>query len=193
MSDASALHDLPDVPPPTLNLKAAAIGLAVVLPLIALLAMGFRSDPHAMDKPLVGKQAPAFALPALSDGREVTFEDLKGKPVVVNFWATWCVPCAQEHPNLLEAARRYGEDVTFVGIVYQDKNEAVEAWLKRHGGSGYETLIDVNAKAAIAYGVYGVPETYFIGPDGVIVDKHVGPIPWPVLEQQVQGLVKGAS
>jgi len=178
----------PEVPPPTLNLRALGIGLAVVVPLLILLGLGFGRDPHVMDKPLVGKQAPAFSMPRLSDGATISMEQLVGKPMVVNFWATWCVPCAQEHPNLVEAARRYGDDVQFVGIVYQDKNEAVEAWLDRHGGRAYPTLIDVNAKAAIAYGVYGVPETYFIGADGTILDKHVGPIPWPVLDEQVRKL-----
>ena len=176
------------VPAPSLNWKALGIGLLIVAPFLVLLGMGFGRDPHVMDKPLVGKEAPPFELPRLADGELVTMADLTGKPMVVNFWATWCVPCAQEHPNLVEAARRWGSDVQFVGIVYQDKNEAVEAWLDRHGGRGYPTLIDVNAKAAIAYGVYGVPETYFIGPDGVIRDKHVGPIPWPVLQEQVEKL-----
>lgn len=180
--------ELAPVPSPKLSGKALGIGLLVVLPLLALLAFGFGRDPHVMDKPLVGKQAPSFSLPRLADGAQVQLSDLTGKPMVVNFWATWCVPCAQEHPNLVEAARRWGDDVQFVGIVYQDKNEAVEAWLDRHGGRAYPTLIDVNAKAAIAYGVYGVPETYFIGPDGVILDKHVGPIPWPVLQDQVAKL-----
>jgi cytochrome c biogenesis protein CcmG, thiol:disulfide interchange protein DsbE len=98
-----------------------------------------------------------------------------------------------EHPNLVQAARKWGNDVQFVGIVYQDKNEAVEAWLARNGGKAFPTLIDVNAKAAIAYGVYGVPETYFIGPDGVIRDKHVGPISWPELAEQVRRLKEDAS
>jgi len=181
---SDAFEDL-DAPQGGVDLKVLLIGLALVAPLIGLLGWGFTSDPHSMDKPLVGKQAPSFTLPRLADGADIGSETLLGKPVVVNFWATWCVPCAQEHPNLVEAAKRWGDDVQFVGIVYQDKNEAVEAWLDRHGGRAYPTLIDVNAKAAIAYGVYGVPETYFIGADGVIRDKHVGPIPWPVLAEQV--------
>ena len=173
--------------------KAVGIGLAVIAPLILILALGFGRDPHVMDKPLNGKPAPDFQLPRLSDGALIGIEDLRGKPLVVNFWATWCVPCAQEHPNLVQAARQWGEDVQFVGIVYQDKNEAVNDWLDRHGGKAYPTLIDINAKAAIAYGVYGVPETYFVGADGVIRDKHVGPIPWPVLAEQVRKLRGGAS
>ncbi len=178
----------PEVPPAPRGLRGLAVGRAGGAALRVLLGMGFGRDPHVMDKPLVGKAAPPFQLPALADGSQVSLDDLRGKPLVVNFWATWCVPCAQEHPNLVQAARKYGDDVQFVGIVYQDKNEAVEAWLDRHGGRAYPTLIDVNAKAAIAYGVYGVPETYFVGADGVIRDKHVGPIPWPVLQDQVEKL-----
>lgn len=184
----SDFDDLPEVGGGGINVRAMLIGLAVIVPLIIILALGFGRDPHVMDKPLNGKPAPDFSLPRLVDGKTVGLDDLKGKPMVVNFWATWCRPCAQEHPNLVQAARRWGDDVQFVGIVYQDKNEAVDAWLERHGGKAYPTLIDINAKAAIAYGVYGVPETYFIGADGVIRDKHVGPIPWPVLADQVRAL-----
>ena len=189
----SGFDDFPDAAGGGISAKAVLVGLAVVSPLILILALGFGRDPNVMDKPLNGKQAPDFELPRLVDGKLTGLDDLKGKPLVVNFWATWCRPCAQEHPNLVQAARQWGEDVQFVGIVYQDKNEAVNAWLDRNGGKAYPTLIDINAKAAIAYGVYGVPETYFIGADGVIRDKHVGPIPWPVLAEQVRKLRGGAS
>ena len=190
----SDFDDFPDAPAGGgISMKAVLIGLAVISPLILILALGFGRDPNVMDKPLNGKQAPDFELPRLVDGKLTGLDDLKGKPLVVNFWATWCRPCAQEHPNLVQAARQWGEEVQFVGIVYQDKNEAVNAWLDRNGGKAYPTLIDINAKAAIAYGVYGVPETYFIGADGVIRDKHVGPIPWPVLAEQVRKLRGGAS
>ena len=182
-----------EAPPAALDRRALIAGALLIVPLLVVLALGFGRDPHVMDKPLVGKPAPAFALPTLEDGSEVALASYAGKPLILNFWATWCVPCAQEHPNLVEAARRWGSDVQFVGIVYQDKNEAVEAWLARHGGKAFPTLIDVNAKAAIAYGVYGVPETYFIGPDGIIRDKHVGPIPWPTLESQVRSLLGTGS
>lgn len=189
----SGFEELPEVSGGGLNVKAMLIGLAVIAPLLVVLALGFGRNPNVMDKPLNGKAAPDFSLPTLANGELMGLEDLRGKPMVVNFWATWCRPCAIEHPNLVQAARKWGTDVQFVGIVYQDKNEAVEAWLARNGGKAFPTLIDVNAKAAIAYGVYGVPETYFIGSDGVIRDKHVGPISWPQLAEQVRRLKEDAS
>jgi cytochrome c biogenesis protein CcmG/thiol:disulfide interchange protein DsbE len=78
--------------------------------------------------------------------------------------------------------------VQFVGIVYQDRNEAVAAWLNRYGGQGYPTLIDEGTKTGIAYGVYGVPETYFVDSRGVIVDKHVGPLDFPRLAAYIARL-----
>ncbi len=156
--------------------KTLAIGLALTLPLLGLLYLGLSMDPHRMDAPLVGKPAPPFALTRLSDGQTVTLESLRGKPVVLNFWATWCLPCRQEHPFLVRAARDLGDQVQFVGIVYQDKNEIVNAWLDTYGGRGYPTLIDAGTKTGIAYGVYGVPETYLIDRDGIIRDKFVGPV-----------------
>ncbi|MCB9727466.1 MAG: redoxin domain-containing protein [Deltaproteobacteria bacterium] len=156
--------------------KALIIGLVVTLPLLALLYMGLSMDPHRMDAPLVGKPAPPFELHRLSDGQLVSLESLRGKPVILNFWATWCMPCRQEHPFMVSAAKKLGDKIQFVGIVYQDKNEMVNAWLDAYGGRGYPTLIDAGTKTAIAYGVYGVPETYFIDSQGVIRDKVVGPV-----------------
>jgi cytochrome c biogenesis protein CcmG/thiol:disulfide interchange protein DsbE len=94
--------------------------------------------------------------------------------VVLNFWATWCVPCYQEHPVLAAGASRY-PDVAFVGVVYEDEEARVERYLREQGGS-YPSLMDDGGKTAIAYGVYGVPETFFIAPDGTIVEKHTGPL-----------------
>lgn len=169
--------------------KALIIGLVVTLPILGLLYLGLSMDPHRMDAPLVGKAAPPFALTRLSDGETVTLESLRGKPVILNFWATWCLPCRQEHPILVRAAKDLGDKVQFVGIVYQDKNEAVNAWLDTYGGRGYPTLIDAGTKTGIAYGVYGVPETYFIDRDGIIRDKVVGPVHPQALYERVGRLL----
>lgn len=168
--------------------KVIVVGLVVALPLIWVLARALSMDPHKMDAPLIGKLAPRFALPRLSDGKIVTSEDLRGKPVVLNFWSTWCIPCRTEHPVLVHGESQHGQRIQFIGIVYQDRNEVVEQWLDKYGGRAYPTLIDINAKAAIAYGVYGVPETFFIDSQGVIQDKFVGPLSYPLLEQRVARL-----
>ena len=167
-----------------------AIGLLLVLPLIFILARGFSFDPRRIESPLIDQPAPSFALPALTDNdRLVTSESLRGKPVVLNFWATWCVSCPEEHPWLVRLARKFGDDVQFVGVAYEEKNEAIQAWLDRNGGSAFPTLVDINGKAAIAYGVYGVPETYVIDRDGVVRHKHTGPIHVDRLVQQLEELL----
>ncbi|MFZ5482181.1 MAG: cytochrome c-type biogenesis protein CcmH [Myxococcota bacterium] len=167
-----------------------AVGLAIVLPLVAVLANGFRFDPRAIDSPLVEKAAPDFALTSI-DGQPFKLSDLRGKPVVVNFWATWCVPCQQEHALLLAAAKKWGDRATFLGVVYQDTPEKIRGWLDRHG-EGYPTLVDEGSKVAIAYGVYGVPETYVIDAGGVIRHKFVGPVDTPTLDGWMRKLADEA-
>ena len=156
-----------------MNRKVLLAGLAVVVPLIALLVLNLGRNPNAVDSPLIGAPAPPFALVPVDGGEPVRLDDLRGKPVVLNFWATWCVPCYQEHPLLVSAAKNLGEEVHFLGVVYQDEDERVREWL-RSEGSSYPSLLDPDGKVAIAYGVYGVPETYFIDPGGTIVSKYVG-------------------
>ena len=158
-----------------MNKKVLVAGLAVVLPIIALLLLNLGRDPHTVESPLVGRPAPPFSLVPVGGGAPVSLAQLQGRPVVVNFWATWCVPCYQEHPLLLSAARQLGEEVQFLGVVYQDEEDNVLSWLRRQG-SGYPSLLDPYSKTAIAYGIIGVPETYFIDSEGTIVAKHIGPL-----------------
>ena len=158
-----------------MNRRVLLAGLGVVVPLIALLVLNIGRDPHAIPSPLVGRPAPPFTLAPVGGGEPVSLAQLQGRPVVLNFWATWCVPCVQEHPLLLSAAQQLGEEVQFFGIVYQDEEENARGWLRRHG-SAYPSLVDPRSKTAIAYGIIGVPETYFIDPEGTIVAKHIGPL-----------------
>ena len=158
-----------------INRRALGLGLAVVLPLLAILVMNLGRDPHSVRSPLIGRPAPAFALSPVGGGAPVTLESLRGKPVVVNFWATWCVPCFQEHPALLAAARRMGGDVQFLGVVYDDEEGKVRSFLAERG-QAYPSLLDDGARTAIAYGVAGVPETYFIDPTGRITAKVSQPL-----------------
>lgn len=172
-----------------MNVKVLVAGLLVTIPLVVVLAVGFQHDPKRIDSPLIGKPAPAFRLPTV-DGGTVALADLRGKPVVVNFWATWCVPCRQEHPWLVQLSRRYQGRVDFLGVVYQDKPEAIAAWLQKYG-SGYPTLVDEGSRAAIAYGVYGVPETYVIDGAGTIVHKFTGPVDPDELIRILDGVLQG--
>ena len=111
----------------------------------------------------------------MREATPISLESLRGKPVVMNFWATWCVPCYQEHPALVGAARALGKDVQFLGVVYEDDEARVGAFLEKRG-SAYPSLLDDGGRTAIAYGVAGVPETFFIDAAGRVVEKYVGPL-----------------
>jgi cytochrome c biogenesis protein CcmG/thiol:disulfide interchange protein DsbE len=163
----------PAAAPAGVNRKALGVGLLVVLPLLAVLVLNLGRDPHTVRSPLIGQTAPPFRLQTVESGEVVTLDSLRGKPIVMNFWATWCVPCHQEHPALVRAARALGADVHFLGVVYEDDPAQVRAFLAERG-SAYPSLLDEGGRTAIAYGVAGVPETYFIDAAGRVVDKFQG-------------------
>lgn len=163
-----------------MNRKVLVGGLLAVLPLVGLLLLGLGRDPHVVRSPLVGRPAPSFSLKPVGGGEPISLESLRGRPVVLNFWATWCVPCAEEHGVLAAGARDWNDKAQFLGVIYEDQEETVLGFLKRHG-SAYPSLFDEGGKTAIAYGVFGVPETFFIGPDGTIVEKFLGPLNGPAL------------
>jgi cytochrome c biogenesis protein CcmG, thiol:disulfide interchange protein DsbE len=170
-----------DGPPrPRFNTRVLVMGAVVVLPLLVILVLNIDRNPHSVRSPLVGREAPPFSLVPVGGGPSVSLESLRGRPAVLNFWATWCVPCFQEHAALTSAARTMGHDVQFLGIVYQDEEEGIQAYLRRQG-QAYPSLMDSDGKVAIAYGVFGVPETYFIDGNGRITDKYVGPLDPPTI------------
>jgi cytochrome c biogenesis protein CcmG, thiol:disulfide interchange protein DsbE len=156
------------------NPKVLAAGAAFVVPLLILLALNLRRDPHAVRSPLIGRPAPAFSLAPVGGGAPVGLETLRGRPAVINFWATWCVPCLEEHAAL-RAAARHQRDVQFLGIVYEDEEARTQAFLQNRSSS-YPSLMDPEGRTAIAYGVFGVPETFFLDAGGRIVEKYVGPL-----------------
>ena len=124
----------------------------------------------------VGKPAPAFTLPSLSGSTTVSLDQYKGRVIVLNFWASWCIPCKEENPALTDVWERYrGTDVVLIGIVFQDSADAAREYTTRLGNT-WVSAIDDNGRMALSYGVFGPPETYFIGVDGVIAGRHIGPI-----------------
>jgi cytochrome c biogenesis protein CcmG/thiol:disulfide interchange protein DsbE len=174
------------------NRKVLVAGLVVTLPLVGLLLMSLGRDPHKVESPLLGRPAPPFSLPQVGGGEPVSLAALRGKTVVVNFWASWCLPCVDEHPVLTAAPARFGPDVVFLGVVYEDEEASVRRFLHERG-SAYPSLMDEGAKVSVAYGVYGVPETYFIGPDGTIVNKYVGPLRPELLDELVAQARSGGA
>ncbi|HEY8808040.1 MAG TPA: TlpA disulfide reductase family protein [Candidatus Limnocylindria bacterium] len=154
--------------------RYAAVALIVGLALTLTLA--FRRDPHDIKTGTVGKPAPAFALPSLADGTTVSLDQYRGKVVVLNFWASWCVPCKEENPALADVWERYrGTEVVLLGVVFQDSAGAAREYTT-HLGNSWPSAIDDNGQMALSYGVFGPPETFFIGPDGIIAGRHIGAI-----------------
>lgn len=171
-----------------MNWKIFTFGLLLIVPLVGVLAIAFQHDPKRIESPLVGRPAPDFALSPVDGSAQIRLSALRGTPVVLNFWATWCEPCKAEHATLLSAARRYGDRVRFIGVVYQDQPEKIAKWLSVHG-SAYPTLVDVGSQAAIAFGVYGVPETYVIDTAGRVSYKFIGMVEPGTLAQQLEPLL----
>jgi cytochrome c biogenesis protein CcmG/thiol:disulfide interchange protein DsbE len=146
------------------------------LPVLALLAYGFVLDPRNIPSPLIGRPAAAFTLTSF-DGQPVALEKLRGKVVVVNFWASWCNPaCYDEAPVLERAWRTYRDrGVMVIGVDMQDTAEAAQEFIRRFQLT-FPNAPDHGGKVAVEYGVYGVPETFFIDRAGTIRAKHVGAV-----------------
>lgn len=175
--------------------KRVAVVLAALVPVIALLAFGLTRNPSQIDSPLPGRDAPQWALqvfggaPDAQPGQTVRLADLRGQVVVLNFWASWCLACRDEHPVLSAVAERYrGQGVNFYGVLYNDSPVNGQRWIEEMGGQTYPALQDQDALTAIDYGLYGVPETFIIGPDGKVAYKHIGPVTEQVLVEWIEKL-----
>ena len=166
-------------------------GVVAAVALVAsLLAFGLSRDPTQLRSPLVAKAAPDFALPTLDGGRTVRLADLRGQVVVLNFWASWCAECRVEHPALQAAWDRFRDQgVVFLGVPFQDAPSASKAYAAAVGGD-WPLLADPSSSTALAYGVYGVPETFFIDARGRVASKHVGPVSYEQLIDEVSRLLE---
>lgn len=161
---------------------------ASAIPLLGLLAYGLTRDPNIIESPLPGSEAADFTLETL-DGKVLRLGDLRGEVVVLNFWASWCLSCEWEHPFLIEAERKYADDdVHIIGVVYQDTRSNAIRYTQRMGGT-WPNLLDPGSRVAIDYGVYGVPETFFIDRDGVIAFKQIGPVDRSILDAWIPKLL----
>ncbi|MBV2234962.1 MAG: DsbE family thiol:disulfide interchange protein [Sterolibacterium sp.] len=190
-------------------MKRFLIPVVLFILLLALLAIGLNLNPREVPSPLVGKPAPAFTLSRLDDaGQTFSPADMRGQVWLLNVWASWCVSCRAEHPLLVSFAKQ--GLVPVIGLNYKevrgdgeldilklaaDEEEPLvrgraQAWLDQRGDPYQLTVLDMDGRVGIDYGVYGVPETYVIDKAGIIRYKQIGPLTPDVLRERILPLVK---
>ncbi len=183
------------------NERGSKMVWVVIAAGIVFIALGvvfagrFGSDPTVSSSPLMGKPAPTSPI-ALMDGTgEVSVADYDGDIVVVNFWASWCLGCRVEHDALAQAALDYaGFGTTFIAVNYQDTPAGAEAFLDELGVSPQTVYtVDQGSETAFQWGVLGLPETFFVDRDGIVVAKVSGPITYGLLAQTIDAIIVGQS
>ncbi len=162
---------------------------AVALLVGGAFGWGLFSSSDNLPSTLLGKPVPEFSLPPVQ-GRELGFShrDLQGEVSIVNVFASWCVPCRIEHPLFMELAS--SGIVPIYGINYKDEPAQAEAWLAELGDPYTRTGSDIDGRVGIDWGVYGVPETFIVNGDGMIVYKHVGPLSRQDIDEEIQPLIQ---
>jgi cytochrome c biogenesis protein CcmG, thiol:disulfide interchange protein DsbE len=178
-SDARVGRDLRRLP------RAYLLGAAIV-PLVLVVGRGaFLLGRLPVTSPTaVGSMAPDFVVADL-DGTPIRLADLRGRPVMLNFWASWCGPCVEEFPLLRDAAALHADQgLAVVGIVFRDRSEAARDFMARNGAT-WPSAMDPGERVASTYGILGPPETYFIGRDGRIAARQFGPLSEASLHQQL--------
>ncbi len=170
-------------------MKRFLLPLVIFLVMVGFLFIGLNLDPREVPSPLVGKPAPQFSLPRLDNPEQVfSGKDMLGKVWLLNVWASWCGACKEEHPLLVSLAKT--GFVPVVGMDYKDTRDEALQWLALGGNPYMTTIMDVDGRVGINYGVYGVPETYVIDKKGIIAYKKTGPITMQSLREVIVPLVK---
>ena len=163
---------------------AAVVPIILLAVLVAMLALRGGPSPTA-----IGSQAPDFSVTDL-EGNPIQLTALRGRPVIVNFWASWCVPCVEEFPILRDAHERNADDgLVVVGIVYQDRSQAAATFMSRHDAT-WAAAADPDGRVAEAYGVIGPPETFLIGRDGTIAARALGQFTAAWLDEKVAAIME---
>ena len=182
--------------------------LVLFLGMVVFLAVGLNRNPQEIPSPLIGRPAPAFQLPSMDGAQSVSTAAFKGQLTLVNFWATWCAGCKDEHPILLALSRQPG--MQMVGINYKELQASElsgqatqspeslqkarlrsQAWLQKNGQAFGQNLMDMDGRVGMDFGVYGLPETYLIDRDGVVRFKHAGALTPEVVQQKLLPLLRG--
>lgn len=170
-------------------MKRFLLPLAIFVVMVGFLAVGLTLNPREVPSPLVGKAAPDFSLPQLHEPDKVfSPKDLAGKVWLLNFWASWCSGCKDEHPVLMQLAK--SGEVPIYGADYKDRREEALTWLQRWGNPYQLIGVDEAGRVGINYGVYGVPETYVIDKAGKIRYKQIGPVDQDILDKKILPLVR---
>ena len=132
-------------------------------------------DPSELPSVLINQKAPTFKTTTLFDNKPFIFEEESGqKVVIVNFFATWCIPCREEHPYISKLSKE--KNITVIGVNYKDDSEKAIQWLNELGNPYSKVAIDPSGRIGLDWGVYGIPETFLINSNGIIKYRHVGPI-----------------
>lgn len=173
-------------PPNTSRKKTGIIlAFAVILALLGLLWWGLRK---AQAGPVESGMAPDFTITGF-DGSTVTLSDLRGQVVIVNFWASWCPPCREEAAYLEETWRKYeGKGVIFIGVDWVDTQKEALAYIKEFDIT-YLNGPDIGSRAAQAYNIKGVPETFYVAKNGELRGVHIGPLQSPLLDEKIEELL----
>ena len=154
------------------------VGFVLLTGLMILFGFGLGRDGSYLPSALVGRSVPHFDLARLGGEGRIDNGAFSGKPMIVNFWASWCSACRTEHDVLLSLGRRVEQStrVAMLGVNYRDSESNARRYLSEHGAFAYPSGIDASGRTGIDFGVYGLPETFFIGADGKVAARHVGPL-----------------
>lgn len=169
MTDATA------APPRRRTALVASVVVGIVMvAFVAVLALGDPGGGRDQTSPLIGRAAPAVVGATLDD-TAFDIDEHRGRWVLVNFFATWCAPCVEEHPDLVAFDEAHAEagDVQLVSVAFQNKREDIAAFFAANGGE-WPVVVDDVSPIAVAWGVTGVPESYLVSPQGVVVHRFIG-------------------
>jgi DsbE subfamily thiol:disulfide oxidoreductase len=171
------------------RLRSVSLPIAVIAVIaVAAVVVAMRTE---ADVPMVGERAPELSGTSLDDDDHLSLEQMRGDVVLVNMWASWCQPCEDEIPVLVEAQRRYGDSgLQVLGVNTQDGLRAAVRAAERWGADSYPNIFDKRGQIAVRWGVVGLPETYIVSADGEILERHFGPVTMDWLDDTLEPVIQ---